>query len=495
MAARDNQSYLIAVICLVVVLLGLGVATFFGWSKAAEYAEGMAKLESDLAAAEKLQKASEIESEILRAYIGDLGETLAEVPTKEKSFNAIKNDSSLTEQQKSAVQNVAVRLDDIKKLYDTNMRQFIARTEEEQAAALTWTALVKNLSRVTATKHNDLEVARRQNEQDKLDFQNKLAANQKTLDQIQDRLDKKNEELETAKTLYAENEKTLNKALNTAQAELRKTSQAARDMRKKLKDQLDDLETTKGELLAANESLKNKVADLTRENFDLADGRVLRVAGNRVFLNIGRDDGLRSNMTFAVYDSGINNFEKNQEKAKIEVLAVTGPHTARAKITEQDLITPITAGDHIVTPTWDPGYRVPIALSGFIDLDSDGNSDRLRFVRMIEKNGGRVVAQIDEQGNIIGKIDSSTRYFVKADAPQPGTLKKEALGNIYNSMRTLEKAAEDNTVQIVDLRKMMNWMGLHNTSKIVRTDGKSLGTGYREPTPADVPTSPGNSTR
>ena len=91
---------------------------------------------------------------------------------------------------------------------------------------------------------------------------------------------------------------------------------------------------------------------------------------------------------------------------------------------------------------------------------------------MIEKNGGTVVAQNDEEGKVIGKIDSSTRYLVKG-SPGDGL---EA--NFNNAMRELEKQAEDNSVQVVDLRKMMNWMGLHNKAVFAIF---SLGTNSSQP--------------
>lgn len=492
MAARENQGYLIAVIILVLLVLVLGLLTFFGWSKANEYSEGVTKAQTDLSVEKKVREAYQVKAEILRAYIGNLGESLLEVPTKQKTFDGIKN--SLTETQKSAIQNVILQLEDVRKTYEADMQQYIARTEDEQAEELTWSGLIRNLIAVTAKKHNELAVARRENEKDLLNFQTKLDAQKKTLEATETQLAAKVDELAAAKKLYLDNEEKLNAALTNTRNELNKTGREFQNTRQQLTGQINNLETTMGNLVAENQSLKNRVIEFTTENFDLADGQVLRTAGDTVYVNIGSGDGLRPNMTFSVYDSQVNNFVKNQQKAKIEILEVTGAHTARAKITEEDVIVPIKTGDNIVTPTWDPGYSVPIALAGIFDLDGDGHSDRLRFIRMIENNGGTVVAQHDEEGKIIGKIDSSTRYLVLGDSPKPGSLKQDALGNVYNAIRKLEADAESHTVQVVDLRKMMNWMGLHNNAQIVRADGGTSGNGFRQRTPA-VDFKNGSSTR
>jgi len=477
MAARDNQGYLIAVISLVVVVLILGGLTFFGWSKAAEYSEGIAKAKGDLTVANKIREAHEIEAQVLKALVGNLGESLAEVETNLASVKRLANDNALSPTQQNSITNVASSLDNIKKVYDADIQQFIARNEDDQTAELTWTGLVGNLIAVTAEKHNALEVERRQNEQDRQDFRNKIETIQKTLEETNEELEAKKAELAQAKQLYAENEAKLRTALQQNENLLNQLKENFNDERQILKQEMGQLKVANSDLIEKNRIQKLKIDLLTRENFDLAEGQVVQVSGERVFLNIGQADGLRTNMTFSVYDSIVNNFQLNEEKAKIEVLAITGPHSAVARITEEDYINPIKQGDNIVTPTWDPGYRVPIALAGILDLDGDGKSDRQRLVRMIENNGGRVVAQTDEEGNVIGKIDPTTRYLVL------GTTGTGLEAAINNGMRELERQAAENTVEPIDLKKMLNWMGRHSRSSIIRNDGKEIRGGFRERNP------------
>ena len=483
MAARDNQGYLIAVISLVVLVLLLGGFTFFGWAKAAEHSEGLAKAKADLAVEKKISEAHKIKADVLKSLVGNLGESLAEVDTQIASVKRIANDSSLSSTNQAALQTVSGDLDNIKRIYDADIQNFIARTEDDQAAELTWSGLVGNLISVLSEKHNSLEVERQQNKQDREDFRNKVDTIQKTLDETNEELDSTKQQLAEAKKQYRENETKLRGALQKNEEQLNRLSTAYKDERRILKQEIGQLKVSNADLAKKNADQKLRIDNLTRENFDLADGQVLRVAGQSVFLNIGQADGLRTNMTFSVYDNTVNNFQLNDEKAKIEILSVTGPHTAVARITDEDFINPIKKGDNIVTPTWDPGYRVPIALAGVLDLDGDGRSDRQRLVRMIENNGGRVVAQNDEDGNIIGKIDPTTRYLVV------GSTGTGLEAGVNNAMRELEQQAEDNTVEPIDLKKLLNWMGRHSRSSIIRNDGNEIQRGFRERSPS------GNSTR
>ena len=463
MAARENQGYLIAVIILVLLTLVLALLTFLGWSKANEYAEGIDSSKAQLNGAQMLSQAHQIEAEILRALVGDLGESNAEVQTKIDSVNRLANNNSTSDAQKTAIQNVVVRIKEVKDAYDRDMQQFISRTEEDQAEDLTWTGVLRNLIAVTARKHNELSVKRQENEDEK----GRLEREKKTL---QGRLDVAEGALEKAKEGFAKKQKLdqdnisgLNEMLANVQRDIQAYEKATGAKITNLESINSELEAKVDDLVVKNVDLTKTKQELTRENFDIHDGEIVRVSrtssSNLVYLNIGRKDGLRTNQTFAVYDRNVNNFEKGEQKAKIEVIDILGPKSSEALITEENPIDPITRLDRIVTPTWDPGNRNDIAISGVIDLDGDNNSDLLRFIRMIENNGGRVVAYHDEEGKIFGKIDSSTRYLVKGESPKLGPDPNN--GEIYSAIRELEKQAKDNAIRVIDLRQMLNRIGRH----------------------------------
>ena len=223
--------------------------------------------------------------------------------------------------------------------------------------------------------------------------------------------------------------------------------------------------------------MKVKLDRYEQENFDLHDGRVVRVAHriDRVYLDLGTADGLRPNLSFAVYPQTATDFQRDEFKAMIEVTRITGEHQSEARITLEDPTNPILPKDFVLTATWDPGYSVPIALIGLFDLDGDGSSDRLRLVQMIENNGGRVAAMIDEQGKVIGKIDATTRYAVMGQSPDPAA---EFSGALYTAINELTDQAKKNTVQQIDQRKLLNWMGRHNNATVQRLD-EHIGSEFR----------------
>ncbi len=490
MAARENQGYLIAVIILVLLTLVLALVSFFGWSKASEYAEGKSSAESSLKVEQKVREAHQIEAEVLRALVGDLGESYAEVPTKLASVNRLANDGSLSDAQKTALQNVVTRINEVKAAYDKDMQQFISKTEEDQTEDLTWSGVLRNLIAVTARKHNELSIRRQQNADEKAQLESEKNAVQERLNVSEQELVKTQTELDNElKRNKAKEEELLN--------QLTKAKSDIDGLNTRMGSQIAMLEKQNGTLSSDNDRLKTENAELQRikqeltaENFDIADGKIVGVARNNVvYLNIGSRDGLRTNQTFAVFDKNVNNFEKGEQKAKIEVIRITGTKSADARVTDEDPTNPITRDDLIVTPTWDPGFRVPIAIAGIIDLDGDGVSDRLQFVRMIENNGGKVVAQHDESGKIIGKLDASTRYLVMGDTPKPGPQGDNT--DIYGAIRDMEKSADDKSVQIIDLRRMLNRMGRHLTPVYRNNPGiESAGTNGRSSV-----TSQGSSTR
>ena len=72
----------------------------------------------------------------------------------------------------------------------------------------------------------------------------------------------------------------------------------------------------------------------------------------------------------------------------------------RLGLSDENPVDPILKYDHILTPTWDPGFKLKIALAGRFDLDGDRFDDTEKLVRLIERNGGTVVAKHDEKGNV-----------------------------------------------------------------------------------------------
>ena len=298
------------------------------------------------------------------------------------------------------------------------------------------------------------------------------------------------EELENAKQKLSEEKAAALVAQNKLQAEvddfkdqiedIQRKSDAAADVARASLNAANSQITT---LVRENSNLKSTLNEITTEVFDHADGQVIRVASSlgTVFIDIGRADGLTSNRTFTVYDQSVTDFENATPKAMVEVIKVN-TFRSEARVVDQNVVDPILPGDHVLTATWDPGFSVKFALAGRFDLDGDRFDDTEKLMRMIERNGGEVVVSHDRKGNITGEISSDVRYLVKGNKPLIGGQDDDPdAGQILIATRELEAAAVKNTIQVIDLQKLLNRMGVRAQPKTKQLDFPPGGFPKRQP--------------
>ena len=90
---------------------------------------------------------------------------------------------------------------------------------------------------------------------------------------------------------------------------------------------------------------------------------------------------------------------------------------------------------------------------------------------MIERNGGEVVASHDSKGKISGEVSSDVRYLVKGNMGLIGGTEDDPdAGQILNALKAMEADAAKNTVQIIDLQKLLNRMGVRAQPKTKQLD-------------------------
>ncbi len=476
MAARENQGYLIAVIILVLLLLVASLAAFMGIQKANELAETAKAQEEKAKKAQATSEAYQIQSQILQAYVGLKG-TVSEA---NQNLNRLNNLSGVDE----AIRNEANNFD---AEFQKDMKMYIASEENDETR--TYRTLVNNLAVTAGKLHNDKSILTKEKER----------IQTKTAQEVAEMQTK----LTDAETNYQDTLTALNKEkedrqadVNKLQGQLTAIAKENEDINRLNEDKVNEIanklsrsETALAKSEEDKETLKAKVDQYEREVFDLPDGRILGVSPEikMVVVNLGSDDGLRPNTTFSVYDKNVTNFQKDEHKAMVEITRVVGPHQSEGRITLERPNDPILTNDYILTATWDPGHRVPIALAGWFDLDGDGISDLARLRAEIERNSGMVVVYHDEKGEIMGPngpksaIDASTRFFVRGDVPKVGI---KNYNDVINTMNKLEAQAENYSVQEISVKKLYNWMGKHPRLKIERLDSRQ-GEEFRERTPAD----------
>lgn len=470
MAARQNQGYLIGIIVLVILSLMLAITAFLGITKALEFSDLNAQAEANLKQQTTLAKTRGTYVQILKAMVGNQGESVTEIGTNLDLMDGDLNSlAGASEEGRQAVANVIKAARDSETEYKKDMALLIPSAAGETNVQATYRGVFESLA--TALKRKNDENVALQNEitRIKREADQQIAAMKASLDETIANLTATKADLQSEKDGRQADVARLQTAIDQIGKENgRKNSEFEQKQVNWEKSESTFISQVQ-DLSKNNEQLKTKINKYEAENFDLADGRVDRVADGlgRVYINLGTDDGLRINRTFAVYAQNVNNFEKNQHKATVEVIRILGPHSAEAKITMEDVRVPILAGDWILSATWDPGNAVEIALGGVFDLDFDSVDDRDKLIQEIEANGGKVVAWHDSDGKIMGEINPGTRYFVQGDAQPEGP---DYNPNVAKAARELKNMAQKNGIQIIDTRKLLNWMGRHRGNATVPLD-------------------------
>jgi hypothetical protein len=466
MAARENQGYLIAVIVLVLLTMLLALMFFLTYMRANDLADAASAAETKATREKAVQDAYRIQADVLMGLLGGLGKSVAEVETSRQELDNVIN--KVKDADRPVVADIKKKVDDIALEHEKDMKLFLGPKDQNREE--TWRGLVKNFGDALSRKYDDLVVS--MNEQARIDREAKAAIaakeqeveqTKKLLELSQQDLSKKTEEYETYKTQQ-------DQKFEEFQTKYLKLEQDAGKERATLTDVISKRDKELELKVAENTELKKKVDLFQKEEFDIADGEVVRVGNNgSVFLNRGAKDGLKTTRTFSVFNSTDTNFDKNNPKAALEVIKVWD-HQAEARVTYDNPLKPILAGDKVINPVWDPGYSVPIALAGVFDIDRDGIDDSERLIQMIKQNGGNVVAAHDAEGNVVGELNSATRYMVVGDSPVVG--KTENAEKISRSMRTLLDQSKQFQIQEIDVRKLLNWMGKHSLPVVERLDSE-----------------------
>ncbi len=480
MAARENQGYVIGIIVLAVLAVMLLVTTVFSTMKSYENYDKMVAAQGDAKYQKALAGAYTAKADMLAACVGLEGKSAAEIKTYRDLISGFR--SQVEGNQATDIQQIADSAQTIFDIYTKDMAFNSAITdagEEVTEADMTYKGTVDKMASALRSSNNNAFDKTKEAIRIGEDAKQKIATVTNTLTERTKALAQTEQDLADEKGRNATEEKRLSNLAKSLQDANESQRGEFDDQKDGLEKIIADKEEDRKFFAKQNVALKAKVNEYEKEVFDLADGEIVQISesSNSVFIDMGRLDGIRANLTFAVYDQTANDFEKDRHKAMIEVTEVLGPHLAKARVTKEDPKNPILTKDQILSATFDRGDAVTIALGGFFDLDRDGLSDLEKLKRMIVRNGGRVVASHDVDGNITGEIDSTTRFFVLGPSPRSGA------SNVVKAMGTLKEQAEGNSVDVIDLRKLLNWMGVHDNATIERMDNR-IGEGFQPRSPA-----------
>jgi len=250
-----------------------------------------------------------------------------------------------------------------------------------------------------------------------------------------------------------------------------------------------------------SETMQKKIDELTEYkglDFSSPQGKIIATSGRgeMVWINLGRDDGLRVGTTFTVIDESSLKTSQAKDKAHIVITRVVEdhPHLSQAKVTDYEPTKPILTGDKVFSPAWRPGRTVGFALLGEMDINGDYKDDSNVVRDMILRDGGKIDAVMDGKGNIDSSLpgmNPNTEYLVLGSdvgvvqPNNPASMSKQA-----NYERFLAEARRNGIMQI-SLDKLMGFLNADPGQRIIPMGDRVQGKDFPAPRSSSPPVSSG----
>jgi len=438
--ARESQAYQIAVIIFFFTTIILAVTTFIFFNDAQDQKKVAEEERQKAAAKETANRKYQHENERLKLLMG-FETTLDVDKLRDEDIN---NPETIEGHVEADMKNYAAGLAPEKLNYHAVLPELHRIISEREAELETELAKYKKLDADQKAKkaERDAVVATfdQTMQQAKADVQNVTNTYQSERARLQ-------QDQQKVQTL-------LDSARKKAAAELAK-----------LETNLADYDSRLQTLIKQNEEKTKKIEAMDRGTFDMPDGEIhwVNQRDQTVWINLGRADLLRPQMTFSVYPADTTNLATAGKKASIEVTRIKGEHLAVARVVEEaDITDPIVAGDKIHTPVWSPGEVKRFALAGFLDVDHDGKSDRSLVRSLITMNGGVIDCEIDDNGQRVGKMTIDTRYLVLGARPDERSGEGSLAG--YSGMID---AADQLGIQKISLSDLVQQMGYRPAANVI----------------------------
>ncbi|HEV2973275.1 MAG TPA: hypothetical protein VGY55_25130 [Pirellulales bacterium] len=460
MAAKENQGLQIALIGFVMLTILLSVTTYLFFKNWQEADGKMKAAQTDASKANDSKTAADKDVADLKTIIGsaptdDVGKIKTDVSSSiNGQYVALGLTALPADQQNLLKVNTELGTTIKAKYADVESRDTDIKNLKKQLAADAEKATAKLNEAVAA---RDAAVA---------DLDKERAAYKAAVD-----------ELKTGKEQLVQDKNDLNKKLDELKAgDDRRTAE--------LRSQLD--KTNKD--LAAIKDAYNKYFHLDPS----ATGGQITWVNQRdemAYINLGWDDGLHRRITFSAYPPGTTDVEKGVAKGKIEVINVTGPHQAEARIVENPVNNPLLPGDMIHTQGWHPGQHEHFAIAGFIDIDGVGRDQTKKLHDLILANGGIVDVELVEEKSAEGKtifkskgeMTVNTRYLIMGEQSADKAVVSERL----SASGGLSKEAARLGVEQIGLQKFLGMMGYtpHSAAGIGSSAPDADTNGFRPRTP------------
>lgn len=419
MAARQDQTLVIALIvfvCIAVIGLAWGYLMF---KSSGDAHKQVADLQQKLQNEKEAVRTNQQENEAYRRYIG-LGEH----------------------------DNYEV----VKETYDGDMARYGSTFDESRHNYRDILGIIYEENEKIALREADAKEQLRQLKDRLLAVENEK---EQQVKQYQAQMKKAETDAASQRNRFAEDRSKLEATKQELSDSMNEQKRKYQQEKKTLSGEIANLKTR----LANSERSKEKLLEERKqgtESFERFAGAVSWVNQNgTIWINLGSADALRPQVTFSVYDGAIRDPAKAEKKGSIEITRILGDHISEARVTEDNLVDPVLAGDHVYSQVWYPGKKRRFALTGFVDIDDDGINDVDKAMELIEFNGGEVDSYLDKDGVLKGKMTVDTRYLVRGEFPED----IHNAGVFQDGWNQMTREAHDLGVEEITLVEFLNQMG------------------------------------
>ncbi|MBI3465304.1 MAG: hypothetical protein HY000_19940 [Planctomycetes bacterium] len=312
-----------------------------------------------------------------------------------------------------------------------------------------------------------------------------LASHQAQQKQFTDDLEALRKELEGERGKYTADRETLSAQNSDLLAQVQQKDDAVAAANTQREQNAQDLAAKLDIERTRYTGLRTVYDNVIREAPDRPDGEIVwtNQRAGTVWINRGSADFLRRQTSFSVFNTDVNKVVTTPSKARIEVTQVLGEHMAEAKIVDDDLSNPITQGDMIYSPVWDPGRPVQFAVIGRMDINGDHVDDRQLIENLITMSGGVIVAKDDDPED--RDITVETRYVVQGENPTEDTTRSDKFNRIF-------AAAKEVGAELISVGELLDRMGYKDINRVVQLGKFAKSSEMMNPTPdGGIPVSRG----
>lgn len=462
--AESKQGLIVALVFFVLSTLALGVTTYMGYNADDGKEKKLKDKENELKTMTADRDWYRFQSRLFKAYMGHLkeGDELNDLKSTRDKFNSNafgdEKERPLLAQLMNTIES-KVKWDKASgkpEMPYENLLVVERKRNEDLEGQLAKLAQEKaRMEGEVAKSRDDLDTARKEFDAGLKKLTDKTAADNKDL------LDKKNLlETEVARIAKEKDEKAAKDAeeLNKANANNAKLVKANQETYTALQDKSAELS-----------SIKNKTNDAPRDW--RTDWKVMNLSkkGDTAYINLGSADKVKEQLTFSIHGLDVTSRKPiAAPKASAEVINVIGDHLSQVRIFDvrNPNANPVTAGDVLYNPSWNPFQKRHVAIGGIIDLTGEGRDQLADFKRQLETQNVVVDAYLDLRDMKVKGPGMSvkTDYLIMGDSSEilppalnkgnesPGARLDTQSGKMLNDAKNLG-------INVIGLRKYQEMIG------------------------------------